>query len=53
MDRSKEEPMKGGGEILERPVKSLVDSGIGQYARGPCFGGCNWCYLLKDAGMNQ
>ena len=53
VDRSKEEPMKGGGEILERPVKYLIDSGIGQYARGPCFGGCNWRYLLKDAGMNQ
>lgn len=53
MDRSKEAPMKGGGENLERQVKYLIDSGIGHYAGGPCFVGCNWRYLLKDASVNQ
>lgn len=52
-DRPKEKPMKGGGENLEKWLKCLIDGEIGQYAGGPCFGGCNWRYLLKDASVNQ
>lgn len=38
MDRPKVKPMTAGGENLQKWVRYLIDSGIGQYAGGRALG---------------